>query len=130
MATPSTTPRARIVLVEDDEFLSSMYETKLTKTGYESHIAHDGQEGWDLILAEKPDLVLLDILLPKMSGFEVLEKMKADPELKKIPVILLTNLSQRNDVEKGLELGANDYLIKAHFTPNEVVMKIQKLIGK
>ena len=77
-----------------------------------------------------PDLILLDIILPKKDGFEVLKALKSDASLKKIPVILLTNLSQKDEVQKGLDLGANDYLIKAHFMPSEVVKKIKRTIGE
>jgi len=77
----------------------------------------------------QPDIILLDLVLPKLTGFEVLEKIKSQDKLKKIPVILLTNLSQKSDVEKGLKLGADDYLIKAHFMPSEVVSKIKQLVA-
>ncbi len=122
-------PQKRIVLVEDDQFISNMYVTKLQITGFDIKHAEDGDVGIELIRQEKPDLVLLDILMPRKSGFEVLEEMKADPTLKDIPVILLTNLSQKEDVDRGLQLGAKDYLIKAHFTPKEVVEKINKVLG-
>jgi DNA-binding response OmpR family regulator len=77
---------------------------------------------------KKPDIILLDVLLPKLDGFAVLEKLKEDPATKEIPVILLTNLGQKDDVEKGLESGAADYLIKAHFKPSEVVDKVKKIL--
>lgn len=119
----------KIVLAEDDSFLSSMYVTKLQLTGYQVFHAEDGDKAVELIKQEKPNIILLDIVMPKKSGFDVLEEIKADPETKDIPVILLTNLSQKDDVDRGLNLGANDYLIKAHFTPSEVVSKIEKLLG-
>ena len=77
----------------------------------------------------KPDLVLLDLILPGIDGFEVLSKMKEDPELQGIPVIILSNLGQRDDVQKGIDLGAKDYLIKAHFTPGEIVEKIKATLS-
>jgi DNA-binding response OmpR family regulator len=123
----ATTPS--IVLVEDDEFLAELYATKLKMEHYDITLATDGEKGWKAIKEKKPDLVLLDIILPKMDGFEILGKMKADPELKAIPVILLTNLSQRDEVKRGLYLCANDYLIKAHFMPSEVFKKIKVLLG-
>lgn len=121
--------KLKIILVEDDPFLASMYVSKLETANYEIMSEEDGKKGYELIAKEKPDLVLLDILLPGMDGFEVLKKLKDNEELKNIPVILLTNLGQKNDVEKGLDLGADDYLIKAHFTPSEVIEKIKKAVN-
>jgi len=118
-----------ILLIEDDEFLAELYATKLGLEGFEVALASDGEKGWKLIAEKKPTLVLLDIILPKMDGFEILKKVKEDVTLKNIPIILLTNLSQKDEVKKGLELGANDYLIKAHFMPSEVVKKIRQTIG-
>ncbi len=118
-----------ILLVEDDEFLAELYATKLQLEGFGVGLAADGEKGLKMIKEKHPDLVLLDIVLPKMDGFEVLKKMKADKESKEIPVILLTNLSQKDEVKKGLDLGATDYLIKAHFMPSEVIKKIKKIIG-
>ena len=119
-----------ILLVEDDEFLAELYATKLNLEGFEVLLALDGEKGLKIIREKKPDLVLLDIILPKMDGFEILKKIKADKILKNIPIILLTNLSQKDEVKKGLDLGADDYLIKAHFMPSEVVKKIKQMIGE
>jgi DNA-binding response OmpR family regulator len=118
-----------ILLVEDDEFLAELYATKLNLEGFEISLATDGEKGLKMIKEKKPDLILLDIILPKMDGFEILKIIKADKTLKRIPVILLTNLSQKDEVKRGLELGADDYLIKAHFMPSEVVKKIKQTIG-
>ena len=98
--------------------------------GFEVHVAGDGEKGLEMVQNELPALILLDIILPKMSGFDVLKDLKMDKRTKDIPVILLTNLGQREDVQKGFKLGAKDYLIKAHFMPSEVVEKIKKFIGK
>ena len=119
----------KILVVEDDKFLRELISQKLAKEGYEVAEAVDGETGIEGVKKEKPGLVLLDLILPGIDGFEVLAKMKADPELAKIPVIILSNLGQKDDIEKGLEMGADDYLIKAHFTPGEIVEKIQA-IGK
>ena len=97
--------------------------------GFEVSLASDGEKGLKLIKEKNPDLVLLDIIMPKMDGFEVLKQIKADKKTKSIPVILLTNLSQKDEVKKGLELGAVDYLIKAHFMPSEVVKKIKSALA-
>lgn len=120
----------KILLVEDDEFLAELYATKLAIEGYEVFLANDGEKGVKMAKEKNPDLILLDIILPKMDGFEVLSKIKADQEIKAIPVILLTNLSQKDEVKRGLDLGAADYLIKAHFMPSEVVKKIKQSIGE
>lgn len=120
----------KILIVEDDTFLLDMYATKLSLEGFEVLSATDGEKGFKVAKEKLPDMVLLDILLPKMDGFMVLKKMKEESATKNIPVILLTNLGQKEDVKKGLALGANDYLIKAHFMPSEVVSKIRKLVGK
>ena len=118
-----------ILLVEDDEFLAELYATKLNLEGFEVLLAADGEKGLKMVKESKPDLVLLDIILPKMDGFEVLANMQQDQTVKNIPVILLTNLSQKDEVKRGLDLGAKDYLIKAHFMPSEVVKKIKQTIG-
>ncbi len=118
----------KILIIEDDSFLSEMYSTKLIQEGFETEIAVDGKQGMDKIKSIKPDLVLLDIVLPKMDGFEILENIKKDQELKNIPIVLLTNLGQKNEIEKGLSLGADEYIIKAHFTPTAVVAKVKDIL--
>lgn len=127
MATSSRT-KPSILLVEDDTFLAGMYVTKLTMEHFQVELATDGAMGLAKAEEMHPDLILLDILLPKMNGFDVLKQIKADPKMKDIPVILLTNLGQKSDVTQGFDLGAADYLIKAHFMPSEVVEKIKHLI--
>jgi len=117
-----------ILIVEDDKFLRELIAQKLTKEGYDASEAFDGEEGIKKIKEEKPDLVLLDLILPGIDGFEVLSKMKEDSALSSIPVIILSNLGQKEDVEKGLKLGAVDYLIKAHFTPGEIIDKIKAVL--
>ena len=121
---------SKILIIEDDPFLNEMYVTKFTQANFEVEVAIDGQEGLQKIEKNKPDLILLDIVLRKMDGFEILEKIKNNPQLKKIPVVLLTNLGQRNEVEKGLSLGADEYIIKAHFTPTAVVAKVKEILAK
>ncbi|MBI3115402.1 MAG: response regulator [Candidatus Kerfeldbacteria bacterium] len=121
--------QTKIVLVEDDTFLAGMYITKLTMEHFDVRLATDGKQGLKLIQDEQPDLVLLDIILPKLSGFDILKEVRQDPRFKNLPILLLTNLGAREDVERGLALGATDYLIKAHFLPTEVVGKIKRLVG-
>jgi len=113
-----------ILIIEDDKFLRELIAKKLTDAGYDSSEAADGEEGLKKIKEEKPDLILLDLILPGIDGFEVLSRTREDPALTSIPVIILSNLGQKDDVERGLKLGAIDYLIKAHFTPNEIIEKI------
>jgi len=120
----------KILIVEDDEFLLSMYSTKFEIEGYEVVMANDGEIGLEKAQKEKPGIILLDIMLPNMDGFDVLKNLKANKETSSIPVILLTNLSQKQDVEQGLSLGADDYLVKAHFMPSEVVDKINRLLNQ
>ncbi|MDP2967045.1 MAG: response regulator [bacterium] len=117
-----------ILIVEDDRFLRELIAQKLIKEDFNISEAIDGEEGIKKIKEEKPDLVLLDLILPGIDGFEVLSKMREDPSITKIPVIILSNLGQREDVERGLKLGAVDYLIKAHFTPGEIIEKIKLVL--
>jgi len=118
----------KILVVEDDKFLRELISQKLATEGYDVIEAVDGDKGIEKIRTEKPDMVLLDLIIPGIDGFEVLAKMKADPGTANIAVIVLSNLGQKDDIEKGLEMGANDYLIKAHFTPGEIVEKIQQIL--
>jgi CheY-like chemotaxis protein len=117
-----------ILVVEDDQFLAKVYQTKLKKEGYNVFIALDGEEALSHIKKQKPALILLDLILPKMDGFEVLEKLKNDESTKKIPVIILSNLGQDDDIERGKKLGAEDYFVKANTSLAEILKKIQKYI--
>jgi len=116
---------SQILLIEDDKFLRELIIQKLGREGFEVAEAPEGERGLSKMKEERPDLVLLDLILPGIDGFEVLSRMKKDPVLASIPVIILSNLGQRDDVQKGIDLGAEDYLIKAHFTPGEIVEKIK-----
>ena len=120
----------RILVIEDDKFLRELIAQKLIKEGYETSEAVDGEEGIKKIKEEKPDLILLDLILPKVHGFEVLNKLKEDEETKDIPVIVLTNLEGIGDVEKAIELGATTYLVKANYSLEEVIEKIKKALGE
>lgn len=122
------TQAIKILVAEDDKFLLKIYQTKLAKEGFNILIASDGEEAIQMVKSEKPSLVILDLLLPKKSGFEVLAEIKADPVTKDIPVIISSNLGQDADVEKGLKLGAADYMIKANLSITEVMDKIKKYI--
>ncbi|MDD5290382.1 MAG: response regulator [Patescibacteria group bacterium] len=117
-----------ILIIEDDNFLSNMYRTKLELEGYVALTATNGEIGLKTAKEKRPNLILLDIIIPKMNGFEVLEGIKSDKNLKNIPVIMLTNLGQKDDIKKSFKLGADEYLIKAHFLPSEVVEKVKKFL--
>ena len=121
--------KPKILVVEDDSFLAGMYVTKLGLEGFSVDLAGDGREGLRKAKEWHPDLVLLDIVLPVIDGFTMLGEMKQLAETRAIPVILLTNLGAKADVERGLALGAADYLIKAHFMPSEVVEKVKRLLS-
>jgi DNA-binding response OmpR family regulator len=125
---PTAHTKSTILLVEDDTFLAGMYVTKLTMEHFRVELATDGEAGLAAAKKLHPALILLDVMLPKMNGFDVLRALRADAELKDTPVILLTNLGQKSDVQQGLDLGVTDYLIKAHFMPSEVVEKIKRYL--
>ena len=120
----------RILIVEDDLFLSDLCSKKLKKAGFEVLKVFDGQDGLKKIKEEKPALVLLDIVLPGLSGFEVLKQIKTNPESASVPVIILSNLGQKEDVQRGITLGAEDYIVKANYTPSEIIEKIKKVMEK
>lgn len=120
----------KIVIVEDDEFILNMYETKFDEEKFEVFSTDNGVAGVELIKKEIPDIVLLDILLPKKDGYSVLSEIKKTEKTKTIPVILLTNIGQKDSIDRGMQLGATDYLIKAHFTPSEVVKKVKSVLQK
>ena len=119
----------KILIVEDDKFLIDLISEKLNGEGFEIFKALDGEEGLKKVNEVNPDLVLLDLILPGIDGFEVLSQLKQNPALSSIPVIILSNLGQKEDIDKGLSLGAVDYLIKAHFTPNEIVEKVKAVLN-
>jgi len=125
----------KILLVEDEELMIDLLQRKLTKEGYEISVARDGEAGLKamkdtLQAGYPPDLVLLDIIMPKMGGFEVMEEMGKDKNLKDIPVIVISNSGQPVELDRAQKLGAKDWLIKTEFDPQEVVDKVVKQIGK
>ena len=117
-----------ILLVEDDPFLIEIYTTKFKETGFSTKVIADGNIALRRIREENPTLVLLDIVLPNVDGWEILRAIKNDDKLKNIIIVILSNLSEKEDVEKGLKLGAAKYLIKSHYTPSEVVEEIKKIL--
>ena len=119
----------KVLLVEDDSLLIDIYSTKLKEAGYDLKVVSDGSKVVEMVREYKPDLVLLDIVLPQMDGWEVLKALKAEEATKATKVLVLSNLGQKEEIEKGLKLGAVQYLIKAHYTPSQVVQEIEKLLG-
>lgn len=115
----------KVLIIEDDKFLSKIYASKLSKEGIEADFALDGEEGLQKMKAAKPKLILLDLIMPKMDGFAVLEEMKKDPALKKIAVLVLSNLGQDEDIVRAKKLGAKDFLVKSDSSIQEVVTKIK-----
>ena len=122
--------KTKILLVEDDSFLVDMYVAKFKELDWDVQVAFNGEEALEHAKSMQPNLILLDVRLPKMTGFEVMQSMQQDPALKSIPVIFLTNLGQKEEIRQGLQMGAAGYLIKAHFTPQEVVEKVEETLTK
>ncbi|MAF20668.1 MAG: response regulator [Parcubacteria group bacterium] len=119
-----------ILIVEDDKFLRELLVRKIKDEGFKLSIAVTGQEALAKAKKDRPQLILLDLILPGMGGFEVLEQIRIDPQISKIPVIILSNIGEEREVEKGIQLGASGYLIKAHFTPDEIIQKIKQVLDK
>ena len=119
-----------VLIVEDDEFLRSLTAKRLEKENYAIEVAVDGENAISVLDTLKPDIILLDLLLPGKDGFEVLKKIRSAETVKTVPVVIFSNLGQKEDIEKAKALGVDDFLIKANFTLDDVVAKINKLTGK
>ena len=119
----------KVLIIEDDPYIADMYAMKFRMNEYEVKLAKNGEKAFDELQKEKPDIILLDLLMPGMDGYEFLEKFKKEKEFKNIKVIILTNLGQKREIERGLKLGADDYAVKAYFTPKEVVKKVEKILN-
>ena len=115
-------------MIDEDRFLRKIYRNKFLNSGFEFSEATNGIEGLNKIFSEKPDLVLLDIILPRKNGFDVLIEMKKNMTTKKIPVIIISNLGQESDIKRGLSFGAQDYLIKTDISHSEVVDKVKEYL--
>jgi len=127
--------KIKILIVDDDVFLLDMYSLKFKEAGFLVEVAQNGEDALKKIRDEKdaqsaPKVILLDIVMPKMDGFETLRAIKKDKLAEGSILVALTNLGQKEDVEKGLKLGADDYIVKAHFTPTEVLNKVKELLAK
>jgi DNA-binding response OmpR family regulator len=122
------TPK-KLLVADDEQFISTAYSDGLTRAGFTVFVAHNGEEAYDQAAKEKPDLILLDLIMPKMNGFEVLKKLKADPNLKDIPVIILSNLSQEADEEEVKKLGAVAFIVKSDISLAELTNRIKEQLG-
>ena len=120
--------KKNILIIEDDEFFRELITKKLSSGGFEVLGAVDGPKGIEKAKESKPDLILLDLLLPSIDGFEVLSTLKQDSDTSSIPVIILSNLNLKEDIERGLKLGASDYLIKSQFDLDEIIVKIKNFL--
>lgn len=119
----------KIVIIEDDDHISKVYEIKFAKEHVTTILARDGEEGVAKIKSEKPDIILLDLMIPKKDGFGVLQEIKQIPELAKIPVIVLSNLGQKSDQDRAMSLGASEYLVKVDYPIQEVIDKAKGYLG-
>lgn len=121
---------ATVLLIEDDPLLYEMYKMKFDVSKLHLLVSHGGYDGLAVAKREKPDLILLDIKMDDLNGFEVLKRLKADPSLQNIPVFLLTNMGEKDNAEKGLKLGAEAYIMKAKVLPSEIVAKVTARLQK
>ena len=121
--------KAKILIVEDDPLMSRLYSKVFTIEGYDVRTAPDGEEGLSEVHKDVPTIMLLDVMMPKMNGLELLEKLKADPATKKIPVIMLTNLAGQADAEKAITLGAVKYIVKSEYEPKAIVNMVKEILA-
>lgn len=127
---PEADKTKQILLVEDEEVLADLLERKLREEGYEVRVAEDGEVGLRKMREIKPDLVLLDIVMPKLGGFEVMEQVRADENISDVPIMIISNSGQPVELDRAKELEAIDWLIKTDFDPQEVIDKVKKHIGE
>ncbi len=118
----------KVLIIDDDPFISGMYATRLTNDGFAVSSAPDGFQGLKKAAEVKPDVILLDILMPKMDGFETLKRLKEDPSLASIPVLMLTSMGQKEDIERGIRAGAVDYMVKTNTLPVDASDKIKSVL--
>lgn len=122
--------KGKILIIEDDRYISKMYQLKLSLEGYEVQVAENGKQGVDKIKEMMPNIILLDILMPELDGFEVLKIAKSDEATKNIPVLIMSNLGQEDHIQKGMQMGAIGYIVKSQYTPSKVVEKIKETLEK
>jgi DNA-binding response OmpR family regulator len=117
----------KILIIEDEESLLDMYKSRFEKAGYQVLTANDGKSGIEIIQKQRPDLVILDILMPEMDGYETIKKIRKNAQIKKIPILVLSNLGQPDEINKALKLGADDYVVKTEVTPTELFNKVERM---
>lgn len=122
--------RNKVLIVDDDEFLLEMYALKFKESGFDVETAVNGEDAIKKAKSINPDIILMDVVMPKMDGFDLLRNIKSENIAPNAITLILTNLGQKEDMERGIKLGAHDYIIKAHFTPSEVVRRVESLIEK
>lgn len=121
---------AQVLIIEDDKFLTKIYKTKLEKDGIEVEFAPDGEVGLEKMRSVSPKVALLDLVMPKMDGFQVLERVQQDADLKKIPILVLSNLGQDEDIQKAKSLGAKDFIVKSDTSIQSVVDRLKPYLAK
>lgn len=119
---------AKILFVEDDPLIVKIYTTRLTADGYQVLSADNGQQGLELAEKELPNLIVLDVMMPKMDGFGVLEKIRANEKMKSTPILIYSNLAQEDEIKRATEMGATEFIVKANLSPTEMVTKIKKYL--
>ena len=124
----SSQNNTKILIVDDDPFILDMYVIKFKEQGFQIDTATDGKMALEKIQTDNPDIVLLDVVMPKMDGFDVIKKIQENKIPRTFKILFLTNFGQKEDVERGMQLGADGYIIKAHFTPSEVVAKVKEVL--
>lgn len=122
--------KIKVLLVEDESMIVDMYKMRLEEEGFEVLVTDKGTEAFEIASKEKPNIILLDVILPEIDGFSVLQMVKDDSKTKNIPVMMLTNLGQESDKEKGSQLGAVEYFIKSQHTPADVLAAVKKIVFK
>ena len=122
--------QSKVLVIEDDQRINKVYTVKLSVEGIKVATAIDGEEGLRKVYSELPDLIILDLMLPKKSGFEILKEIKADSRVKHIPVLILSNLAQEKEIDEGMALGADGYIVKSNISIQQVVEKIKETIEK
>lgn len=116
----------KILIAEDDKFIANAYRVKLTKEGFDIQIASDGEEVFEMLKTFEPDIIILDLMMPKKDGFAVLQELRSNQQWENVPILIASNLGQKEDIDKGIKLGATDYIIKSDLSLADLIAKIKK----